>query len=163
MYRSTFSAETQACVEGLEAGQHVRALFETLANGELARVESSQVPLLCLSDCRSLYDHVHKQGIPRIPSDRRLAVDLAALRQALKSEQWSSKLPLAWLASAFQLADVLTKPQDPAKWWQVFKGKLLVPIDLSGEAAASVKLEEGKTNVKHIKLSLRRFPQLTSF
>ena len=160
--RSTFSAETQACVEGLEAGQHVRALFETLASGELVRVESSRVPLLCLSDCRSLYDHVHKQGIPRIPSDRRLAVDLAALRQALKSEQWSSKFPLAWLASAFQLADILTKPQDPAKWWQVFRGRLLVPIDLSGEAAASTKLEEGKTNVKH-KVEFDKIPSAYEF
>ena len=37
--RSTFSAETQACVEGLEAGQHVRALFETLLTGDLVRVD----------------------------------------------------------------------------------------------------------------------------
>ena len=50
-----FSAETQACVEGVEAGQHVRALFETLVVGELVRVQDSRTPLLCLSDCRSLY------------------------------------------------------------------------------------------------------------
>ena len=114
--RSTFSAETQACIEGAEAGQHVRALFETLIKGELVRVESARVPMLCLSDCRSLYDHVHKQGIPRVPSDRRLAVDLAALRQTLKAEQWTAKLPLGWVASSYQLADILTKPQDPGSW-----------------------------------------------
>ena len=148
--RSTFSAETQACIEGVEAGQHVRALYETLLVGELVKVEDSGIPMLCLSDCRSLYDHVHKQGIPRVPSDRRLAVDLAALRQALRAEQWLTKLPLAWVASSYQLGDVLTKPQDPTKWWNFFHGKLLVPIDLSREARISTDwVEERKTSVKH--------------
>ena len=147
--RSTFSAETQASVEGMEAGQHVRALFETLVTGELVKVEDSTIPLLCLSDCRSLYDHVHKQGVPRVPTDRRLAVDLAALRQALRSEQWSSRLPLAWLPSSFQLADVLTKPQDATKWWEFFRSKLLVPINLSEDVRTSIKLVgDGKTSVK---------------
>ena len=147
--RSTFSAETQASVEGMEAGQHVRALYETLVTGELVKVEESAVPLLCLSDCRSLYDHVHKQGVPRVPTDRRLAVDLAALRQALKSEKWTSKLPLAWLASSYQLADVLTKPQDATKWWEFFRSKLLVPINLSEEVRTSIELVgERKTSVK---------------
>ena len=148
--RSTFAAETQACIEGAEAGQHVRALYETLVCGELVRVEDSRIPMLCLSDCRSLYDHVHKQGIPRVPSDRRLAVDLAALRQTLKAERWLAKLPLAWVASAFQLGDVLTKPQDPAGWWGFFHKKLLVPIDLSKDAQVSTRdREEWKTSVKH--------------
>ena len=147
--RSTFSAETQASVEGMEAGQHVRALFETLVTGELVKVEDSTIPLMCLSDCRSLYDHVHKQGVPRVPTDRRLAVDLAALRQALKSEQWTSGLPLAWVPSSFQLADILTKPQDATKWWEAFRSKLLVPINLSEGVRTSTKLvRDGKTNVK---------------
>ena len=147
--RSTFSAETQASVEGMEAGQHVRALYETLVTGELVKVEESWVPLLCLSDCRSLYDHVHKQGVPRVPTDRRLTVDLAALRQALKSERWTSKLPLAWLASSHQLADVLTKPQDATKWWEFFRNKLLVPINLSEDVRTSIELVgERKTSVK---------------
>ena len=148
--RSTFSAETQACIEGAEAGQHVRALFETLIKGELVRVESARVPMLCLSDCRSLYDHVHKQGIPRVPSDRRLAVDLAALRQTLKAEQWTAKLPLGWVASSYQLADILTKPQDPGSWWEFFRSKLLIPINLSEEVSANILLAgERKTSVKH--------------
>ena len=93
---------------------------------------------------------MHKQGIPRIPSDRRLAVDLAALRQALKAEKWGSKLPLGWLASAYQLADVLTKPQDAGKWWQFFRSKLFVPIDLSKEAPTNTRLvQERETSVKH--------------
>ena len=141
--RSTFSAETQAAVEGVEAGPHVRALFETLVAGELVKVEECKIPLLCLSDCRSLYDHVHKQGAPKVPTD------LAALRQALKAERWTSKLPLSWVASPFQLADVLTKPQDPTRWWEFFRSKLLVPINLTEDAQASNLLAgDRKTSVK---------------
>ena len=139
--RSTFSAETQACVEGVEAGQHVRALFETLLSGDLVKVEDASIPLYCLSDCRSLYDHVHKQGLPRVPADRRLAVDLAALRQALKREQWSHKLPLGWVPSAHQLSDVLTKPQDPTSWWESVKQKLLVPVIVTGDAPSCKRLK----------------------
>ncbi|CAE7287015.1 RE1 [Symbiodinium sp. KB8] len=89
--RSTFGAETQACAEGLETGQYMRSMLETLINGHLITVV---LPVLCLSDCRSLYDHLNKQGIPRVPTDKRLAVDLAALRQALKSEMWGDSLPI---------------------------------------------------------------------
>ncbi|CAE7900046.1 RE1, partial [Symbiodinium sp. KB8] len=94
--RSTFGAETQACVEGLEGAQYMRSFIETLKDGVLRRVEQGVAPILCLSDCRSLFDHVHKQGIPRVPTDRRLAIDLAALRQSLRSERWGAKLPLGW-------------------------------------------------------------------
>ena len=79
--RSTFGAETQACVEGLETAEYMRSLYETICEGELKTVAESVLPILCLSDCRSLYDHLTKQGVPRVPSDKRLAVDLASLRQ----------------------------------------------------------------------------------
>ena len=78
--RSTFGAETQACAEGLETGQYIRSIFESLVYGYLITVECAQLPILCLSDCRSLYDHLNRQGIPRVPTDKRLAVDLAAFK-----------------------------------------------------------------------------------
>ena len=64
--------------------QRVPSLLETILTGELVKVKDDELPLFCLSDCRSFYDHVHKQGVPRIPKNRRLAVDLAALRQAVR-------------------------------------------------------------------------------
>ncbi|CAE7224992.1 GIP [Symbiodinium sp. KB8] len=128
--RSTFGAETQASVEGLEAGQYMRSFLETVAKGELVTVEAAVTPAICLSDCRSLYDHIHKEGVPRVPSDRRLAIDLAALRQGLRWEKWYSKLPLAWVPSGLQLGDVLTKPVDPGKWWEMLSSKLSLPIEV---------------------------------
>ena len=65
-------------------------MLESLLAGYLITVEQAELPILCLSDCRSLFDHLNRQGVPRAPTDKRLAVDLAALRQALKSEMWTS-------------------------------------------------------------------------
>ncbi|OLP92925.1 Copia protein [Symbiodinium microadriaticum] len=134
--RSTFGAETQACAEGLETGQYIRSMLESLINGYLVVVEEARLPILCLSDCRSLYDHLNRQGIPRVPTDKRLAVDLAALRQALKSEAWSSELPIGWIPGSVQKGDVLTKPQNPAGWWESLGQKLVLPLAL-GRGAAS--------------------------
>ncbi|CAE7247031.1 GIP, partial [Symbiodinium sp. CCMP2456] len=148
--RSTFSAETQACVEGLEGGQYVRAVYEALTFGELKKVEDATLPVVCLSDCRSLYDHLHREGVPRTPSDRRLAIDLAALRQALRLERWTERLPLAWIPSELQLGDVLTKPQDPKAWWNMILQKLTIPISIietGGRANKSFR-EREKTSVK---------------
>ncbi|CAE7528745.1 Copia protein [Symbiodinium microadriaticum] len=148
--RSTFSAETQACVEGLEGGQYVRAVYEAITYGDLKRVEDAMLPIVCLSDCRSLYDHLHREGVPRTPADRRLAIDLAALRQALRLERWTQRLPLAWIPSEMQLGDILTKPQDPKGWWHLATQKLTIPISIIEKGGLSNKVfrEEEKTSVK---------------
>ena len=148
--RSTFSAETQACIEALEGAQYIRACYETLLSGEMTKVEDAKIPLVCLSDCRSLFDHLHRQGVPRTPSDRRLAVDLAALRQALRAEKWSDKLPLAWIPSRIQLGDVLTKPQDTTNWWELITKRVFLPISVVGPRAevSTGAHKERKTSVK---------------
>ena len=148
--RSTFSAETQACVEALEGGQFMRSVYETICTGEMISVEKATYPIVCLSDCRSLFDHIHKEGVARTPTDRRLAIDLAALRQTLKQERWSQKLPLAWIPSEIQLGDVLTKPQDPARWWTSVKQRLTIPISIAetGSVTSRVFRQERKTSVK---------------
>ena len=150
--RSTFGAETQACVEGLEGGQYVRSFYESLVEGEIIEVQQAKMPLLCLS--RSLYDHLHKQGVPRVPQDRRLAIDLAALRQQLKFERWSSKLPLAWVPSPAQLGDILTKPQDSKSWWADIAAQLLIPVACDeGDGLANRRFViDGRTSVKHREL-----------
>ena len=147
--RSTFGAEAQACVEGLEGAQYIRSLIETLMTGDLVKVTEARMPIMCLSDCRSLYDHVHRQGVPRVPTDRRLAIDLAALRQSLKSERWATKLPLGWVPSNLQYGDILTKPGDPGEWWNAQKALLTLPISLAEDARANDFLERKRTSVEH--------------
>lgn len=130
--RSTFAGETMACSEALEGALFLRGLFMSFGTG--VRVPDHQGgayhPLHLITDCRSLYDHIHREGIPRAPSEKRLAIDLAGLKQALVIEaehQWRKKHgdpfkpipetplrpPLHWLPTQEQMADLLTKRLKP--------------------------------------------------
>ena len=128
--RSTFGAETMACVEALENTQFLRALMATLLEGRLVKNEiaKDRWPILCVSDCKSLHDHLHRTGFPRIPTDRRLALDLAALRQQLQAEKWGQRVPLQWIPNLYQLADVLTKPVKATEWWPKVKDGMTLPF-----------------------------------
>ena len=147
--RSTFGAETQACAEGLETAQYLRSMYETFVTGYMVPVDAAVLPILCLSDCRSLYDHLNRQGIPRVPSDKRLAVDLAALRQGLKSERWGENLPIGWVPGTLQRSDVLTKPQNPSDWWKMQDERMLLPLSLGEEGVLiSNRRVKHRTSVK---------------
>ena len=127
--RSTFAAETTACSEVIEMGQYVRSFVETVLTGQLCRVEHlSGGKLKCISDCKSLFDHLHREGVPRVPSDKRLAIDLAALRQAFSWETINGKIPLYWVPTNFQLADILTKPKCSKSWWAIVNGMIELPF-----------------------------------
>ncbi|OLQ05449.1 Copia protein [Symbiodinium microadriaticum] len=128
--RSTFGAETMGCIEGIELGQYVKALMSSLLTGQLHRKSGEEFPLVALTDCRSLYDHFHKDGLPRTPTDRRLAIDIACLRQAFKEElkgNEDDKAPLVWVPTDLQRADLLTKPRKPGDWWRVTTS-LTIPV-----------------------------------
>ena len=81
-----------------------------------------------MTDCKSLFDHLHREGVPRVPSDKRLAIDLAALRQAFSREAIDARIPLYWLPTDFQLADILTKPKCSKTWWETINGLVELPF-----------------------------------
>ncbi|CAE7487299.1 RE1 [Symbiodinium sp. CCMP2592] len=151
--RSTFGAETMACVEGLENMQYIRSALLTFLTGSLATVieASRKWPLLCLSDCKSLHDHIHRTGMPRIPADRRLAIDLTALRQGLTAERKHAQLPLQWVPTTAQVADPLTKPMKAEGWWSYFTRGIELPLHVDtltkifGECKTSVKVKLDST------------------
>ena len=128
--RSTFGAETMAAAEGLEGAQYMRAFFGTLVTGKLMRHAEARRrwPIVCLSDCKSLFDFLHKAGVPKVPTDRRLAIDLAALRQELRLEKWSERLPFQWIPTSIQLADPLTKPKRVDGWWEAIANGVQLPF-----------------------------------
>ncbi|OLQ15724.1 Copia protein [Symbiodinium microadriaticum] len=128
--RSTFGAETMAAVEGLEGAQYTRALLASLLAGRLVGHDEARRSwrLLCTTDCKSLFDYLHKAGAPKIPTDRRLAIDLAALRQELGYEKWTSRAPLQWIPTALQLADPLTKPMKTNPWWDYVQNGFSLPL-----------------------------------
>ncbi|CAE7353514.1 RE1 [Symbiodinium sp. KB8] len=128
--RSTFGAETMACAEGLECGQFLRALLATLLTGKLVKLQDAREwwPIICLTDCRSLHDHLHRAGVPRIPADRRLAVDLAAIRQEFRRK--TERAAIQWLPTTCQVADPLTKPMKCRDWWQAQANGIRLPFDV---------------------------------
>ena len=126
----------------------MRGLLHSFLVGELASGETAarDVPIHLFTDCKSLYDHLHKDGVPKPPSEKRLALDLASMRQELNREalaHWlrqhgsdvevrpdrPRRIPLHWVPTEIQLADVLTKRMSPAQWWQlVERGELAIPL-----------------------------------
>ena len=127
--RSTFAAETIACTDGVEVGQYVRSFARCMLDGHLRSVERlGGTSLRFITDCKSLFDHLHREGIPRAPTDRRLAMDLAALRQALKDERRDGVIPLSWLPTSYQLADILTKPLNPSDFWNKTESPVRIPL-----------------------------------
>ena len=146
--RSTFAGETMAGCEGLESALFLRGLFISFATGE--RVPDSRggeyFSLHLVTDCRSLYDHIHREGVPRAPTEKRLAIDLAGLRQALMIEAehlWRHlygeasrptperplRPPIHWLPTQEQLADVLTKRLKAGDWWaKISRGWMSLPL-----------------------------------
>ncbi|CAE7414743.1 RE2 [Symbiodinium sp. CCMP2592] len=127
--RSTFAAETTACSEAVEMGQYVRSFVESVLHGSLKKINDvAGSKLRCLTDCKSLYDHLHREGVPRVPSDKRLAIDLAALRQTFDLERVRDRIPLYWVPTEFQLADILTKPKSPDGWWDTICSCIRLPF-----------------------------------
>ena len=68
-----------------------------------------------MTDCKSLYDALHKEGGLRVPSEKRLIIDLAAIKQILETFEdaqdicQSMTAPMRWVPTELQLADEMTK------------------------------------------------------
>lgn len=46
------------------------------------------VPIHCITDCKDLYDRLMREGAPKAPTEKKLAIDLAGPRQILMTEAW---------------------------------------------------------------------------
>ena len=76
---------------------------------------------MAITNCKSLYDNIHRDGSFKAPSEKRLVMDLAAIREMLGEEcpllkrpgsieRPRGALPLLWVPTQHMLADALTKP-----------------------------------------------------
>ena len=93
-----------------------------------------------------MFDHLHREGTPKAPSEKRLAIDLAGLRQILMREALQQfraehgdgidptpdlpcRPPIHWVPTELQMADILTKEMNPTEWWATIeRGKLFLPF-----------------------------------
>ncbi|CAK0825490.1 unnamed protein product [Prorocentrum cordatum] len=104
--RSTLSAETMAALEAVESGDMLRQHLVELHYGLGYRTHMEDVKAIKMvevTDCKSLYDLLQKRGT--VPSERRLLIDIEALRNDLEFNNVVSK----WVNTKQMLADCLTK------------------------------------------------------
>ena len=133
--RSTLAAETMSGVDALGCAQISRAIFASLEFPSVSPQDISPelLPLAQVTDCASLYDTMHKDGFSRLPSERRLLLDLVGLREMLEEEIQArcvaddarSQLPLYWVPTQEQLGDQFTKRSDGSAIRSVLKGARL--------------------------------------
>ena len=140
--RSTFAAETMASLEGWEDAIAFRAMLAGSLRGEPLSEDAVRgvVPIISLTDCKSLFDSVHRIGGPKAPSEKRLMIDLAALRQLINAEAacWGHAFEdprmMRWVPTQFQLADILTKLKTDVQgelcWWDMLRN-LKLPFSVS--------------------------------
>ena len=86
--RITFPAETVASLEGWENAIEFRAMLAGPLRGEPLSEDAVRgvVPIVSLTDCKSLLGSAQKIGRPKVPSGKRFMIDLAALRQLIIAE-----------------------------------------------------------------------------
>lgn len=99
--RSTLSAEVQAAVEALDTAYMVKTFC-----CELFNIQELAVTLFV--DNKSLHDAVNTTNLI---SDKRLRIDIAAIREMSEKEE----VQIKWVDTKSQIADVLTK-KGPSKY-----------------------------------------------
>ena len=67
-------------------------------------------PPVCVTDCKSLYDHLLTVGSPTTLQDKRSAIDVLVIRESLKKTGCVKR----WAPTGLQLADGLTKDKGEA-------------------------------------------------
>ena len=119
--RSTLHAETQSLQQGVEEAWKVRAALAEL-NGVLLKPDWQQASAthrtsVWMTDCRSLSDHLTSPSLGKV-TDKRLSIDLAALRQDLwdngsgqEVDQLSKSChdQIRWIHTSVMLVDCMTK------------------------------------------------------
>ena len=117
-----------ACEEGLEAGLYLRSLFLSMAWGRtVAEYEAAQhLDLHLITDCKSLYDHLHNEGTPKSPADKRLE---RYGHDAAVTPERPCRPPIHWVPTSEQLVDFLTKHMRCEKWLSTCaEGVLKLPL-----------------------------------
>ena len=95
-----------AALEAVEHADVMRGHFAELVEGidyHSYYEDIQQISVIHLTDCRSLYDLLHRRGT--VPSERRLLIDIEALRNDIETNGVVSR----WIMTKQMLADCLTK------------------------------------------------------
>ena len=114
--RSTLAGETLAMADDVDSGIYVASLYSELMCGSFDK----SLKIICLTDCKSLYEAVKSQKSVR---EKRLRIEISGLKESLE-QGWIDGLN--WISTKDQLADCLTKKgASPVKLMSVLeRGRL---------------------------------------
>eukprot|EP00435_Cladocopium_sp_Y103_P075218 s4_g55.t1 len=106
---STLGAEAQALSIASSTVEWLMLLLAEILDGPLVIPKcrdalSRRKPIL-VTDCKSLYDHLHSPSSPTSIEDRRTSIDVVIIRESVKAMQ----AYVRWVPTAHMLADAFTK------------------------------------------------------
>ena len=112
---STLAGEAQAFASASGIAEWVSLMLVEAQQGcmDLREAHSvlENIPLVGITDCKSLYDAIHCMSSPSKVEDKRVAIDLAIIRQAVKR----TGMKVRWCPTELMLAASPTKDSaDPA-------------------------------------------------
>ena len=111
---SSLGAEAQAMSVALGFVEWATLFLQELIHGSFdlrgAPAVMRERPPVCVTDCKSLYDHLLAVGSPTTLQDKRSAVDVLIIRESLKK----TGCVIRWAPTGLQLADGLTKDKGEA-------------------------------------------------
>ena len=110
---SSLAAETHAAITAHGLARFVQALLTEVRHGPsiIQAIDDEDwqdlIPMNMITDCKSIYDHVKKDG--QHLGDKGSIVQVILLRKMCSVRPTSSKARLWWVPTRDQLADALTK------------------------------------------------------
>ena len=111
---STLGAEAQAMSVALGFFEWAALFLQALVHGQFdlrgASVVMQERLPVCVTDCKSLYDHLSAVGSPSTLHDKRSAIDVLIIRESMRK----TGCMIRWAPSGLQLADGLTKDKGEA-------------------------------------------------
>ena len=152
--RSTLQAETLSMVSGMEEAEHFRAVIYGMKydlTGDWVTRAMDHTVVHMLTDCRSLEAHLLQSGMGTT-SDKRLAIDMSALRQVVwrpPGELYGDPLgqdslpangttKVEWIETGSMAADALTKKMRSEQLQLLMRtGWMKIDRDRSSKKAAA--------------------------
>ena len=109
VFRSSLAAGTCSMSTCQELLDWMRTMWEQMTRGDFVLENYEQFltarPSILVTDCKCLFDAIHKEGAAPASTDKRLAIELAIV----EAEAVSGETDLRWIDARYQIADCLTK------------------------------------------------------
>ena len=129
--RSTLAAESMSMEAGLDAAVQIRTILAEApmpdyVAGRSGTLQPDFLPIKGVTDCKSLYDLLCKEGAPSTTMERRLAIDVAAISEI--GEEFDPENPgeaFKWVPTYVQWADHFTKAKNPAELREILTAGFL--------------------------------------